>query len=242
MALGRFRGATYLATEYVSGPTLERVLNRAGALDWPEAVGVGLQICDALIELHRLDVVHRNLKPSHLIRTQQGQLKMIGFGMAKSLAEFAPSGPGLARGTPGYMAPEQICGSHAIGPRTDLYALGVVLWHLLTGEEPYRELWDAGHTRGGATLAFAHLTQPLSRPSAKAPGIPHLLDELVVKLMAKRPLDRPKDAKEVARTLWRLQKEGMGAPSSGRPVDERDRRHPEFLAARLPDGRQPWTE
>jgi eukaryotic-like serine/threonine-protein kinase len=204
LAVGRCRDATYLATEFISGPTLEQVLARRRALPWQEVVGLGLQICAALDEIHTHGVVHRNVKPAHLMMSEDGELKLIGFGLAISTDE--PIGPprAPARGTPGYMAPEQICSSSAVSHRLDLYALGVVLWQLLTGEKPYHELWESGHPRSLASLAFAHLTLAPTRPRDRIPQIPEALNELVIRLMAKTPQGRPKDIRQVARVLSRL--------------------------------------
>jgi serine/threonine-protein kinase len=208
VAMGRFKGATYLATEYVPGCTLAQMLARRGALPWREVIELGLQISRALHELHHHGVIHRNVKPSHLIVTANRELKLIGFGVARSLDVDEPNLPtgGFTRGTPGYMAPEQICGGSAISRQTDLYALGVVIWHLLTGAEPYHELWDSGHTRNGASLAFAHLTRPPARPRDRIPEIPEALDQLVIRLMAKLPRDRPRDAAEVGEILSRIRR------------------------------------
>jgi serine/threonine-protein kinase len=204
LAMGRKSEVTYLATEYVSGRTLGQILADAGALPWPKVIELALQLCAALHEIHQQGVIHRNVKPSHLIVTENRELKLIGFGLARSPDEPIVSSGGLARGTPGYMAPEQICGSTAISRQTDLYALGVVIWHLLTGAEPYHDLWDSGQTRSGASLALAHLTRPPARPRDRVPEVPEALDDLVIRLMAKRPGDRPPDAAQVAKILARI--------------------------------------
>src|SRR5206468_2716709 len=109
---------------------------------------------------------------------------------------------GRALGTPGYMAPEQIRGAPAISHKTDLYALGVVLYQLLTGEAPFQG-------PSAIVLAFDHLTQPPPRPSGKVPEIPEALDSLVVQLMAKAPADRPWDAVEVAHVLTQIRDEAL---------------------------------
>jgi eukaryotic-like serine/threonine-protein kinase len=201
MGMGRFHGTTYLAMEFLSGLTLANELSERGALPWPEVVDRGLQICEALRHLHACNLLHRNLKLSHLILTEEGRLKLIGFGLARSLDAPALATSGVAVGTPGYMAPEQICGARAIDQRADLYALGVVLWNLLTGESPYQEPGETADRRGGAALAFAHLTQSPPRPSDRIKQIPKALDELVIQLMDHAPERRPRDASAVARAL-----------------------------------------
>jgi serine/threonine protein kinase len=132
VGMGRFYGTTYLAMEFISGLTLANELCRRGALPWTEVVDRGLEICEALRHLHDCKLLHRNLKPSHLILTDEGRLKLIGFGLTRSLDAPALATGGVAVGTPGFMAPEQICAARAIDHRADLYALGVVLWNFRT--------------------------------------------------------------------------------------------------------------
>jgi serine/threonine-protein kinase len=198
---GRFHETAYLATELVRGPTLSSVVEQRRALPWPQVARLGVQICDALQYLHNRDFLHCNLKPSHLILNEHGRLKLIGFGLARSLDTPIVPTNGLAIGTPGYMAPEQICGVCAIDKRADLYALGAVLWNLLTGLEPYQESHESAARRGGAALAFVQLTQPPPRPSERIEAMPQELDDLVVQLMDHVPENRPRDAMAVAKVL-----------------------------------------
>ncbi len=200
MAIGQDYGSTFLVMEFIAGQTLEGVLAERGALPWPEVVGLGLQICDALEHMHDRGVLHRNIKPSHLILNEDYQLKLVGFGLATALDEVRHASAGLAVGTPGFMAPEQICGA-VISTAIDLYALGVVLWNLLTGERPYQEHSALVERRGGAALAFLHLTQPPPRPSTRVKHIPTALDDMVVQLMDRAPENRPSDAAAVSRVL-----------------------------------------
>lgn len=199
--MGRFHGTTYLAMEFIPGLTLANELSARRALPWPEVVERGLQICEALRHLHACNLLHRNLKPSHLILTDEGRLKLIGFGLTRSLDAPALATGGVAVGTPGYMAPEQICAARAIDHRADLYAFGVVLWNLLTGERPYLEPSESAERRGSAALAFVHLTQPPPRPSERIKHIPKVLDDLVIQMMDHSPQNRPRDAAAVASVL-----------------------------------------
>jgi serine/threonine-protein kinase len=200
-AMGRFHEAAYLATEFVPGQTLANVLRQRGALPWREAAGLGVQICAALSYLHDRDFLHRNLKPAHLILNDGGGLKLIGFGLASSCDAKDIVRSGLAIGTPGYMAPEQICGIRKVDYRIDLYALGAVLWTLLTGFTPYQEVSKSAGRRAGAALAFVQLTQPPPRPSEEVEAIPADIDDLVVQLMDHVPQKRPRDAASVAKVL-----------------------------------------
>jgi eukaryotic-like serine/threonine-protein kinase len=197
LAVGRFRGTAYLAMEFVEGSTLEKAILERGSLPWLEVVDLGIQVCDALQYAHQNGVVHRDLKPSNLMLTADGKLKLTDFGIAKDLDKTALTGTGRTLGTAAYMAPEQIRGTPSVSHKTDLYALGVVLYQLLVGKPPFE---------GGTpvVLMHSHLNEPAPRPSARIQEIPKVLDELVVNLMAKSPTDRPWDAAAVGFKLTEL--------------------------------------
>ncbi len=132
-------GKYYYAMEYITGPTLEKVLRDRGPLPWRDVVKLGIQLCDALQFAHDHQVVHRDLKPSNLMVTESGQLKLTDFGIAKQLdATEALTGTGRTLGTAAYMAPEQIRGTPEISHKTDLYALGAVFYQMLTGDPPFK--------------------------------------------------------------------------------------------------------
>lgn len=196
-AVGRYQGTSYIAMEYVPGKTLEQILADRGALPWREVVDIGIQVCDALHYAHQHGVVHRDLKPSNLMVTERGEVKLTDFGIAKDLDATALTADGRTLGTAAYMAPEQIRGTPPTSHKTDLYALGVVFFQMLTGRTPF----------GGSTavvLLHSHLNETPPRASEKTADIPKALDELVLKLLAKSPNDRPWDAAAVGVTLTEL--------------------------------------
>jgi eukaryotic-like serine/threonine-protein kinase len=197
LAVGRFRGTSYLAMEFVDGSTLEKSINERGGLPWLEVVDLGIQICDALQYAHQHGVVHRDLKPSNLMLTPDGKLKLTDFGIAKDLDATQLTGTGRTLGTAAYMAPEQIRGNPPVSHKTDLYALGVVLYQLLVGKPPFE-----GSTP--VVLMHSHLNEEPPRPSARIHEIPKALDELIINLMAKSPSDRPWDAAVVGMKLGEL--------------------------------------
>ncbi len=212
-------GKYYYAMEYITGPTLDRVLGERGQLPWREVVDLGIQLCDALQFAHDHQVVHRDLKPSNLMVTETGQLKLTDFGIAKRLdATQSLTATGRTLGTAAYMAPEQIRGTPEISHKTDLYALGAVFYQMLTGDPPFK----------GATalvLMHAHMNEPAPRPSDKVEDIPKALDDLVVTLMAKAPQDRPWDATAVGEILKGLKEKAsrreaipMVWPEAGSPA------------------------
>ena len=230
LAVGRFRGTSYLAMEFVEGSTLEKSIFDRESLPWLEVVELGIQICDALHYAHQHGVVHRDLKPSNLMISADGKVKLTDFGIAKDLDATALTGTGRTLGTAAYMAPEQIRGNPAVSHKTDLYALGVVLYQLLVGKPPFE---------GGTpvVLMHSHLNEPAPRPSARLHEIPKVLDELIVTLMAKAPADRPWDAAAVGMKLTELRdKASRGAsiamvwpssqPGAKSARDLRQRRRP----------------
>src|SRR5262249_11345388 len=199
LAWGRYKGTKYIAMEFIKGVTLDSILQERGPLPWREGVDLGIQVCEALHYAHERGIVHRDLKPSNLMVTAEGRVKLTDFGIAKDLDPDATplTATGRTLGTAAYMAPEQIRGAPAVSHKTDLYALGIVLYQMLVGKPPFE---------GGSpvVLMHYHLNEPAPRPSGKVAEIPRALDELVVGLMAKAPSDRPWDAAAVGVVLTEL--------------------------------------
>lgn len=183
----------FYAMELVQGGSLEDVLQRRGRLPWEQVVEYGLQMCAALECSHRHGIIHRDVKPGNFLIAANGQLKLSDFGLASVAAQRKITQPGKTAGTFLYMAPEQIKGAE-ITPRTDLYALGCVLFEMLTGKPPFAAETPA------ATLD-KHMRQPAPRVSEFALDCPANLDRLVERLLEKDPALRPQSATEVAREL-----------------------------------------
>jgi eukaryotic-like serine/threonine-protein kinase len=197
LARGKSGKIFYYAMEFIPGSTLDGLLDQRGALPWPEVVNFGIQLCDALHYAHEHSVVHRDLKPSNLMVTKEGQLKLTDFGIAKDLDATALTATGRTLGTAAYMAPEQIRGTPEVSHKTDLYALGILLYQMLTGEMPFQG-------SSAVVLMHCHMNEAPPRPSNKTAVIPVALDDLVLKLMAKTPADRPWDAAAVGVILREL--------------------------------------
>ncbi|MGI8860223.1 MAG: Stk1 family PASTA domain-containing Ser/Thr kinase, partial [Rubrobacteraceae bacterium] len=200
-------GSYYIVMEYVSGGTLKDRILREGALDPDEAVRVGAQVADALGVAHGAGIVHLDIKPQNVLLTVSGDAKVGDFGIARA-AEAAPlSDSGLVLGTANYMSPEQAMGD-PVGPTSDLYSLGVVLYEMLTGELPF----EADSAVG---VAMKHVTEPPRPPGEVNPRVPGTLDALVMRLLAKRPGDRYGSAAELAGDLRRV---AEGLPPVHAPV------------------------
>lgn len=194
LAVGRFQGRSYFAMEYVAGTTLDHMINENSPLPWRQVIDLGIQLCDALHYAHERGIVHRDLKPSNLMVTPEGQLKLTDFGIAKDLEATALTAPGKTIGTVAYMSPEQIRGSTEVSHKIDLYALGVVLYEMLTGKTPFRG-------NSAIVLMNAHIHEIPPRASDKVSDIPKALDDLIPALMAKTPSERPWDAAAVGMIL-----------------------------------------
>lgn len=190
-------GRPYLAMELLEGVSLLQVLDD-GPLDVDRALGLARQIALALAETHAAGVVHRDLKPSNVIwrrgRGGEDRITIVDFGIAAGQQGSADAtrltAGGKVIGTPHYMAPEQAQGEHEdIDHRTDLYALGCVLFELLTCEVPFDGT--------GFEVVLAHMTRQPDAPSQRLARIPREVDALVLALMRKRPAERPSSAEEV---------------------------------------------
>ncbi len=199
LARGRYQGVDYVAMEYLTGGTLEDLLDRRGSLSWLEVAKYAVQICDALHYAHDRQIIHRDLKPSNLLFSDSGQIKLTDFGIAKddNPEAEALTATGRTLGTAAYMAPEQIRGNPPVSHKTDLYALGCLLFQLLTGQTPFRG-------NSAVVLMHMHLAEPPPRVSSKNPEVPRALDDLILMLMDKDMSKRPFDAEKVRADLAEL--------------------------------------
>ncbi len=185
-------GIYFITMELLEGKPLSAILARHGRLGARDVARLGLQVCAGLHYAGERRIVHRDIKTGNLFFTRERVVKIMDFGLAKTLEEVRRSSTVIG-GTPTHMAPEQAAGE-AVDPRTDLYALGVTLFELLTGELPF----------GAGDLAWQHRHAPPPDPRGLVPDLPGALSALVLALLAKRPAERPASAAEVGARLQAL--------------------------------------
>ncbi|MGA9161767.1 MAG: Stk1 family PASTA domain-containing Ser/Thr kinase [Actinomycetota bacterium] len=190
---GSVDGIYYMVMEYVAGLSVREIVNAEGLLAPAQAADVLEQTLAALQHAHRQGIVHRDVKPENLMVTRDGIVKVADFGLARAFADAQITEVGHVTGTVQYLAPEQLLGEPA-DPRTDLYALGVVAFELLTGRLPF-----TGETP--MAIAYKHLHEPMPRPSSFNPGVPVSLDGWVASVTEKQRELRPESAAEARRDL-----------------------------------------
>jgi TolB-like protein/tRNA A-37 threonylcarbamoyl transferase component Bud32/Flp pilus assembly protein TadD len=190
-------GLLYYTMPFIDGESLRARLVRDGALPVTDAVRLLREVADALSYAHEHGVVHRDIKPENILLSR-GHAAVADFGVAKALSASTNASEitsvGLVVGTVAYMAPEQAVGDLMTDHRADLYSLGIVAYELLTGRTPFSG-------RPIQALLAAHATEPPAPVGLRRPGLNPSVSTLVMRMLEKRPDDRPRDADEVLRQL-----------------------------------------
>ncbi|MBX3259688.1 MAG: protein kinase [Labilithrix sp.] len=205
--IGEDGGERFLTMEFIEGEMLGSLLARRGRLPLDEVVRLALDVCAGLAAAHAADVLHRDLKPENVIVAKDGRAVITDFGIARAAApgDLSRTVGGIV-GTPAYMAPEQVEGATDLDARADLYALGAMLFELLTGQMA----WQGDSI---VTVAAGRLLRPPPDARSVMPSLPARAAELVLKLMARRREDRFASAEETAAALEDL----VAAPSVAAP-------------------------
>jgi len=220
---GEDDGVPYLVMRYVDAGTLRDLASR-GPVPLDQAVRLVAEVAEALAYAHRQGVVHRDVKPANVLLDRDGTALLTDFGIAKLVEQTVQLTQGVL-GTPSYMAPEQVTGK-PVDERTDIYALGVTLYELLTGRRPFD-----GETP--LAVAFKHVSDPLPPPRQVNPALPEAAERIMLRALAKDPADRYQRAGDLARDLRRLLlsldqaadeatiavKVGLADPQPGAPSD-----------------------
>jgi eukaryotic-like serine/threonine-protein kinase len=182
---GEWDGTYYIAMEYLPGRSLKDVIRQEAPLDPIRAIDITVQILKAARFAHRKGIVHRDLKPHNVMMDDEDRVKVTDFGIARAGASDMTE-TGSIMGTAQYLSPEQAQG-HAVSQSSDLYAIGVILFELLTGHVPF----DA---ESAVTIALKHVSEPPPAPSMFDPSVPPALEAVVLWALEKDPAARPADA------------------------------------------------
>ena len=203
--IGEHEGDKFLTMELVEGESLADELERVGPLPIERVLAVASAVCGGLAAAHAASVVHRDLKPENVLLGRDGSIKVTDFGIATAQADVR-STQGIS-GTPAYMAPEQVTADPKIDARADVYAFGLMLYEMLSGEIPWK---------GDSALAVASARLLAPPPDVRAlrADVPAPLAELVLRCMAKNRDDRPNDARDLLATLTRLARESEPPPAA----------------------------
>jgi len=196
--IGEANGTTFITMEYVPGEDLKSFLRRSKKLTVETAVSIGKQICEGLTEAHKLGVVHRDLKPGNIMIDTEGNVRIMDFGIARSLSAKAVTVAGTMVGTPEYMSPEQAEGKE-VDHRSDIYSLGVILFEMVTGQPPFEG-------ESPLSVAMKHKSEAPPNPKKLVPQIPEGLNRLILRCLEKDRTRRYQTAEEILTDLAALEK------------------------------------
>jgi serine/threonine protein kinase len=196
----------YLVMEYVTGKTLQQVLSEA-PIPFPRACAWGADLAGALTRAHRAGIIHGDVKPANILVTEDGNVKLGDFGIARFATQV--SGSGHMMGTPAYLSPEQIHGEPQ-NTRSDLFSLGIVLYQMVTGVPPFEG------SSVSAVCAQILAADPIP-PTQRNPALPPAIDHVIMRCLAKSPADRYPSAEALAASLYPFARLGPGTELTPNP-------------------------
>ena len=203
--LGEVEGTHFITMEYIRGEDLKSFIHRSGQLAVGTALRIAKQVCEGLSEAHRLGVVHRDLKSNNIMIDKEGNVRIMDFGIARSLKAKGITGAGVMIGTPEYMSPEQVEGKET-DQRSDIYSLGVILYEMVTGQVPFE-----GDTP--FTIGVKHKSEIPTNPKELNSQISDGLNNVILKCLEKDREKRCQSADDLHSELVSIEK---GIPESGR--------------------------
>jgi len=205
--LGKAEGTTFITMEFVPGEDLKKFIRKSGQLGAGLAVSIAKQICEGLAEAHHLGVVHRDLKPQNIMVDEDGNARIMDFGIARSLRGKGITGAGVMIGTPEYMSPEQVEGKD-IDQRSDIYSLGVILFEMVTGHVPFE-----GDTP--FTIGMKHKSERPRNPRELNSQLPEDLSRVILRCLEKDKVKRYQTAEELRTDLEKVE---QGLPTTERII------------------------
>jgi len=204
------KGTRYITMEYVPGEDLKRLIRKVGQFSAGKTIFMAKQVCEGLAEAHRLGVVHRDLKPQNIMVDEEGNARILDFGIARSLKAKGITGAGVMVGTPEYMSPEQ-AEVKDVDQRSDIYSLGIILYEMVTGRVPFE-----GETPLG--IAMKHKSETPKDPREINAQLPEDLSQVIMRCMEKDKDKRYQNAGEVRSELANIEK---GIPTTERVAPKR---------------------
>ena len=183
----------YIVMEFIAGDNLKVLIKRSAPLSIDRAVSVAIQMLAGLEYAHRSGLIHRDVKPQNVVITSEGGVKVTDFGIAKSVSDLGLTEAGMALGTAHYFSPEQAKGERVL-PQSDIYAVGVTLYEMLTGQLPF----ESDSVMG---LAYKHISEAPRSPRQLNPSVPARLEAIVLKALAKEPSERFASAADMEKAL-----------------------------------------
>ena len=208
--LGKAEGTTFITMEFVAGEDLKKLIRKMGQVSAGRAVSIARQVCEGLAEAHHLGVVHRDLKPQNIMVDEDGNARIMDFGIARSLKGKGITGVGVMIGTPEYMSPEQIEGKE-VDQRSDIYSLGIILYEMVTGRVPFE-----GDTP--FTIGVKHKSEIPRDPREVNAQIPQDLGRLILKCLEKERGKRYRSAVDLQADLEKIE---QGLPTTERVVSKK---------------------
>jgi len=202
-------GDQYIVMELIEGRDLSAILRERGALSVEDAVRIAIGVASALEVAHRKGIVHRDVKPGNILITDGGDVKVTDFGIARAVAEASMTVTGTTLGSVHYFSPEQARGDEVTGA-SDVYALAIVLYEMLTGRRPFEG-------ESAAAVALKRLNEDPARPSELGHPVPAGLEAILMRALAREPADRFPDAGAFAEALrvWRRDPDAAPALAAG---------------------------
>jgi serine/threonine protein kinase/Flp pilus assembly protein TadD len=205
--LGKTEGTTFITMEFVPGEDLKKFIRKTGQLGAGRTVSIAKQVCEGLAEAHHFGVVHRDLKPQNIMVDEDGNARIMDFGIARSIKAKGITGAGVMIGTPEYMSPEQVEGKE-VDERTDIYSLGVILFEMVTGHVPFE-----GDTP--FTIGVKHKSERPRNPRELNSQLPEDLSRVILHCLEKDKVKRYQTAEELRTDLEKVE---QGLPTTERII------------------------